>query len=87
MSMCSSYGSWLSFLISFGVVNRTQPAVQRINFALFRLTDPVLRPIRKHMPDLGGIDISPIVIILVLEFIQPRADLHVPAPLKAPDKT
>jgi len=59
----------LSWLISFGIVNRYQPAVQRINFALFRLTDPLLRPIRKRMPDLGGIDISPIVLLLALEFI------------------
>jgi len=59
----------LSFLISFGIVNRHQSLVQRINFALFRLTDPLLRPIRKYMPDLGGIDISPIVLILLLEFL------------------
>ncbi len=59
----------LSFLISLGIVNRHQPIVQRVNFALFRLTDPVLRPIRKHMPDLGGFDISPIIVILGLEFI------------------
>jgi len=59
----------LSWLISLGVVNRHQPVVQRLNFALFRLTDPMLRPIRKHMPDLGGIDISPIVFILLLNFL------------------
>jgi YggT family protein len=59
----------LSWLISFGIVNRHQPLVQRINFALFRLTDPLLRPIRKYMPDLGGIDISPIILILLLNFI------------------
>jgi YggT family protein len=59
----------LSWLISFGIVNRHQPFVQRLNFALFRLTDPLLRPIRKHMPDLGGIDISPIILILILHFI------------------
>jgi len=59
----------LSWLIAFGIVNRHQPFVQRINFALFRLTDPLLRPIRKHMPDLGGIDISPIILILFLNFI------------------
>lgn len=59
----------LSWLISFGIVNRHQPLVQRLNFILFRLTDPLLRPIRKHMPDLDGIDISPIVLILLLNFI------------------
>lgn len=60
----------LSLLISFGIVNRHQPVVQRINFALFRLTDPVIRPIRKHMPDLGGIDISPVIVLLGLQFLQ-----------------
>jgi YggT family protein len=59
----------LSVLISFGIINKNQPVVQRINFALFRLTNPLLRPIRKHMPDLGGFDISPIILILALEFI------------------
>lgn len=60
----------LSWLISLGIVNRYQPAVQQINLALFRLTDPLLRPIRKHLPDLGGIDISPIILILLLGFIE-----------------
>ena len=60
----------LSFLIAFNIVNRYQPVVQKINFALFRLTDPLLRPIRKHMPDLGGIDISPLVLILLFNFVE-----------------
>jgi YggT family protein len=60
----------LSWLISFGIVNRYQPAVQKINYALFKLTDPLLRPIRKYMPDLGGLDISPIVLILIFSFIE-----------------
>lgn len=60
----------LSLLISFGIVNRHQPVVQRINFALFRLTDPVIRPIRKRIPDLGSIDISPIIALLGLQFVR-----------------
>jgi len=59
----------LSWLISFEVINRRQPAVQRINYSLFKLTDPPLKRIRKYMPDLGGIDISPIVLILLLHFL------------------
>lgn len=59
----------LSALISLGIVNRHQPIVQRINFALFRLTNPLLRHIRKYMPDLGGFDISPVIAILGLEFL------------------
>lgn len=60
----------LSLLISFNIVNRHQPIVQRINFALFRLTDPVIRPIRKRVPDLGSIDISPIIALLGLQFLR-----------------
>ena len=44
--------------------------MEKINYALFKLTDPLLRPIRKYMPDLGSIDISPIVLILILNFIE-----------------
>ncbi len=59
----------LSWLISFNVVNRYQPTVQKINFALFRLTDPPLKRIRKYMPNLGSFDISPIILILLLNFL------------------
>jgi YggT family protein len=37
---------------------------------LFKMTDPVLRPIRRYLPDLGGIDISPIILLLVIFFIR-----------------
>jgi len=60
----------MSLLISFNIVNRYEPLVQRIDYALRRLTDPVLRPIRKYLPDLGGIDISPIIVFLLLDFLQ-----------------
>src|SRR5262249_19833920 len=60
----------LSLLISFNIVNRYQPIVQKINLALFKLTEPLLGPIRKYMPDLGGIDISPVILIIGLNFIE-----------------
>jgi YggT family protein len=60
----------LSWLIALNVVNRHQPAVQQINRVLFRLTEPVLKPIRKRMPDLGNIDISPIILILIIGFLE-----------------
>ena len=60
----------LSMLISFNIVNRYQPVVEKINYALFKLTDPLLRPIRKYMPDLGGIDISLVVLIILFNFIE-----------------
>lgn len=60
----------MSMLMAFNIVNRYQPAVQKINYALFRLTDPLLRPIRKYMPDLNGIDISPIVLIVIFNIVE-----------------
>ncbi|HEV2674448.1 MAG TPA: YggT family protein [Aliidongia sp.] len=59
----------LSWLTAFGVINRYNRVVAVIGDMLFRLTDPILRPIRNILPNLGGIDVSPIVAILVLSFI------------------
>jgi YggT family protein len=58
----------LSWLVAFGVVNRYNRAVATIGDFLWRITEPVLRPIRRVLPDLGGIDISPVVLILILWF-------------------
>lgn len=60
----------LSWLISFNIVNRHQPFVYRVNDVLNRLVEPVLRPIRRVLPDLGGVDVSPIVLILLMQFIE-----------------
>ena len=60
----------LSWLIAFKIINAHQPLVYRLNEILYRLTEPVLRPIRRYMPDLGGIDISPIVLILLLNVLE-----------------
>jgi len=59
----------LTWLISFSIVNRYQPAVQKTNIALSKLCEPPLRKIRKFLPDLGAIDISPIILILLLQFL------------------
>lgn len=59
----------LSWLIGFNIVNRYQPVVAKVNDVLTRITEPALRPIRKYMPDLGGLDLSPIVLILLLNFL------------------
>jgi YggT family protein len=55
-------------LISFKVINAYQPAVQKILHALNRLCEPALKPIQKLLPDLGGLDISPIILLLLLNF-------------------
>jgi YggT family protein len=60
----------LSWLVSFGVVNRYNRAVALIGDFLWRVTEPVLRPIRRVLPDLGGIDISPVILILLLWFLR-----------------
>src|SRR5689334_16961160 len=60
----------LSWLIAFGVVNTHNRVVATITDVLFRLTEPVLRPIRNMLPNFGGIDISPVVVLLILSFIQ-----------------
>ena len=59
-----------SWLIAFDVVNRRNRAVYTVADSLYRLTEPALRPIRKVLPDLGGLDISPVILILGLIFIR-----------------
>jgi YggT family protein len=60
----------MSWLIVFHVVNPSNQFVHMIGEFLYRVTEPVLRPIRNMLPNLGGIDISPIVVILIIIFIQ-----------------
>jgi YggT family protein len=60
----------LSWLVVFNVVNTRNPAVAMIADFLYRVTEPVLRPIRERLPSFGGIDISFIVLILIIYFIQ-----------------
>lgn len=59
-----------SWLYAFNVVNPRNQFVGTIGNFLYRVTEPALRPIRRVLPDLGGIDISPIVLLLVLFFIR-----------------
>ena len=59
----------LSWLLAFGVVNRYNRGVAVISDFLYRITEPALRPIRVFLPNFGGIDISPIILILVLYFL------------------
>ena len=59
----------MSWLVAFGIVNRSNPYVRQVGNALERLTEPLLRPIRRLLPDLGGIDVSPIILLLGLQFL------------------
>jgi len=59
----------VSTLISFGVLDRRNRIVWTVGDFLYKVTDPVLRPIRNMLPNFGGIDLSPIVAILALEYL------------------
>ncbi len=63
-------GAILSWLIAFNVVNTNNRFVLSIADMLYRLTEPALRPIRSILPNLGGIDISPVILILLLLFVR-----------------
>jgi len=60
----------LSWLIAFGVINTSNRFVYTLGDMLHRLTEPALRPLRQIIPNLGGIDFTPIVLILGMIFIK-----------------
>ena len=60
----------LSWLVAFNVVNSRNQFVAMVGDFLFRITEPVLRPIRNMMPSLGGIDVSPVIVILIIILIK-----------------
>ena len=60
----------LSWLVAFNVINTSSNFVRTVLDALDRLTTPLYRPIRKIMPDFGGIDFSPIVLILAIQILR-----------------
>ncbi|WOC16305.1 YggT family protein [Pseudochrobactrum sp. MP213Fo] len=59
-----------SWLYAFNVVNSNNRFVASIGTFLYKVTEPVLRPIRRILPDLGGIDLSPIILLLLIFFIR-----------------
>ena len=59
-----------SWLVAFNVVNTRNPFVHSVGEFLYRITEPALRPIRNLMPNLGGIDISPVILILIIFLIE-----------------
>ena len=65
----------LSWLMAFNVVNARNPVVATIGQFLYAITEPALRPIRNLMPNLGGIDISPVILILLIFLIE-RIIIH-----------
>ena len=64
----------MSWLVAFNVLNTRQRFVYLVVDTLNRVTEPALRPIRRVLPDLGGLDVSPIVLILILYFAREVLD-------------
>ena len=60
----------LSWLLAFNVINGYNPFVRSLWNGLRAVTEPVLAPIRRMLPDLGGIDISPVILLLLCFFVQ-----------------
>jgi YggT family protein len=80
-------GAILSWLIAFNVVNTQNRFVYSVADMLYRITEPALRPIRSILPNLGGIDISPVILILILLFIRDVVLLGWILPAVAPTPT
>jgi YggT family protein len=55
-----------SWLVAFGVINTRNDVVYRILDILNRITDPILRPIRRLIPPMGGLDLSPMIVLLII---------------------
>ena len=68
----------LSWLLAFGIVNRHNPVVNGVGRFCYALTEPVLRPIRRIVPLIGGVDLSALIVILVLWLVQREIALYLP---------
>jgi YggT family protein len=66
-----------SWLVAFNVVNVRSPVVGMVGDFLYRITEPALRPIRNLLPNLGGLDISPVILILIIIFIRYCIELYI----------
>ena len=60
----------MSWLVAFGVVNTRNQFIRWVVDFLYRITEPALRPIRRILPNLGGVDISPVILLLGLFFVR-----------------
>lgn len=60
----------LSWLIAFNVINTSNDIIRSVWIALDRLTEPLYRPIRRIMPDLGALDLSPMVVLIIIIILQ-----------------
>ena len=66
----------MSWLVAFNVVNLHQRMVHQLWYGLNRLTEPVYRPIRRVLPDMGGLDLSPMIVLFALYAIEMIIDIN-----------
>src|SRR3546814_7575203 len=67
----------MSWLLAFNVINTHNEFVRQLWYVLERITEPLYRPIRRIMPDFGGIDLTPMVVLILLIIIRgPRSEEH-----------
>jgi len=59
-----------SWLYAFNIINTHSPLIRGIGHFLYTVTEPVLRPIRRILPNLGAIDISPLIVLLIIYFLR-----------------
>ena len=59
-----------SWLYAFNVINNNNQAINMIGRSLYQLTEPMYRPIRRILPDMGGVDLSPLVVLVILYFLE-----------------
>lgn len=60
----------ISWLTTFGVINTYQPFVQTVSHFLYNVVEPAARPIRRFMPNLGGVDLSVLILLVLVRFVQ-----------------
>ena len=60
----------ISWLRSFNIINSGNPSVRQIESLLYTVTEPILGPIRRVLPNLGGLDFSPVVVLFLISFLQ-----------------
>jgi YggT family protein len=60
----------MSWLVAFGVVNPRHPIAMQVERTIYALTEPVLGPVRRIIPPLGGLDFSPLIVLLLLQALQ-----------------
>jgi YggT family protein len=63
-------GAIMSWLVAFGVVNVRNQFIRLVVDMLYRLTEPLLRPIRRVLPNFGGVDIAPVVLLVALAVLR-----------------